>query len=56
MLGAIILGSLKVGLIIIKVPSAFYLGLVGLLLVVSAGLNARVEVIRRGGQRSSIFG
>ncbi|MEX1126242.1 MAG: ABC transporter permease [Acidimicrobiia bacterium] len=56
MLGAIILGSLKVGLIIIRVPSEFYLGLVGLLLVVSAALNARVEVLRRGGQRSSIFG
>ncbi|MGF1616516.1 MAG: ABC transporter permease [Acidimicrobiia bacterium] len=56
MLGAIILGSLKVGLIIIKVPSEFYLGLVGLLLVVAAALNAQVEVKRRGGQRSSIFG
>ncbi len=56
MLGAVILGSLKVGLIIIKVPSEYYLGLVGLLLVISAGLNARIEVLRRGGQRSSMFG
>ena len=56
MLGAIIMGSLKVGLIVIKVPSAYYLGLVGVLLVVSAGLNARVEVLRRGGTRSTLFG
>ena len=56
MLGAIILGSLKVGLIVIKVPSEYYLGLVGVLLVVSAGLNARVEVLRRGGIKSTLFG
>lgn len=56
MLGAIILGSLKVGLIIIKVPSEYYIGLVGVLLVVSAALNARIEVARRGGLRNSIFG
>ena len=56
MLGAIILGSLKVGLIVIKVPSEYYLGLVGVLLVVSAGLNARVEVLRRGGIRTTLFG
>ena len=56
MLGAIILGSVKVGLIIILIPSEWYLGLVGALLVVSAILNARVETIRRGGQRSSILG
>ena len=55
MLGALILGSLKVGLILVKVPSEYYLGIVGLLLVVSASLNARVEALRRGGQRSSIF-
>lgn len=56
MLGALILGSTKVGLIIIKVPAEWYLGLVGTLLVISAGLNARVEILSRGGQRSSIFG
>ena len=56
MLGAIILGSLKVGLIVIKVPSEYYLGLVGALLVVAAGLNARIEVLRRGGERSTLFG
>ena len=56
MLGAIILGSVKIGLIIIKIPSEWYLGLVGALLVVSAILNARVDTLRRGGQRSSILG
>ena len=56
MLGAIILGSVKIGLIIIKIPSQWYLGLVGALLVVSAALNARVDTLRRGGQRSSILG
>ncbi len=55
-LGAIILGSLKIGLVVIKVPAEYYLGLVGVLLIVFAGLNARMEVLRRGGLKSTLFG
>ena len=56
MLGALILGTLKIGLVVVKVPPEYYLGLVGVLLILSAGLNARVEIIRRGGIKSTLFG
>lgn len=55
-LGALILGTLKIGLVVVKVPPEYYLGLVGVLLIFSAGLNARVEIIRRGGIKSTLFG
>lgn len=55
-LGTIIISSLKIGLVAIKVPGEYYIGLVGLLLVVAGGLNIRVEVLRRGGTRSTMFG
>ena len=55
-LGTIIISSLKIGLVAIKVPAEYYIGLVGVLLVVAGGLNIRVEVLRRGGTRSTMFG
>jgi len=55
LIGALILGSLKSGLILIGTPGEYYIGVVGILLVVAATVNVKLQAATGGGQRSSIF-
>ena len=53
LLGTLILGALKTGLILVGTRGEYYTGLIGILLLVVAVINARAEKARRGGERSS---
>ena len=53
LLGTLILGALKTGLILVGTRGEYYTGLIGVLLLVVAVINARAESVRRGGENSS---
>ena len=53
LLGTLILGALKTGLILVGTRGEYYTGLIGVLLLVVAVINARAEKARRGDERSS---
>ena len=57
LLGTLMLGSLKTGLVLAGTSGEYYTGLIGTLLLVAALVNAKTESLRRGGsERSSLFG
>ncbi len=53
LLGTLLLGSLKTGLVLVGTSGEYYTGLIGTLLLVAALVNAKTESLRQGGSKRS---
>jgi simple sugar transport system permease protein len=51
-IGALILGTLETGLVLIGAPASFYTSLIGLILIVAVIVNVRLERVKLSGLRS----